>query len=87
LTPEEEVYSWGLNNDGQLGNGSIDWNDKNFQSLPKKVEGFSKGKVTAISCGEYYSMALTENGRVYSWGVKFFGTIRTSGKRYFILYF
>ena len=63
LTNCGEVYAWGLNNYGQIGNGC----NRN-QSIPIKVKGFNNERVVMISCGYYHSMALTECGHVYSWG-------------------
>eukprot|EP00351_Strombidinopsis_sp_SopsisLIS2011_P002379 CAMPEP_0116880002 /NCGR_PEP_ID=MMETSP0463-20121206/11855_1 /TAXON_ID=181622 /ORGANISM="Strombidinopsis sp, Strain SopsisLIS2011" /LENGTH=71 /DNA_ID=CAMNT_0004529993 /DNA_START=221 /DNA_END=435 /DNA_ORIENTATION=+ len=52
---------------GTLGHGSED--DVHFGS-PKKVEYFDKRgvKVQDIQLGEYHSMALSEDGNVYTWG-------------------
>jgi hypothetical protein len=57
-----EVYGWGKNEFGQTGNKSY-----LKQLSPNKVQGISQ-KVIQISCGLNHSMALTENGFVYSWG-------------------
>jgi alpha-tubulin suppressor-like RCC1 family protein len=63
LTNNGEVYAWGLNSDQQV------W-DKRYsnQMIPIKVNGFNDEKVIMISCGYCHSMALTESGRVFSWG-------------------
>jgi alpha-tubulin suppressor-like RCC1 family protein len=64
LTKEGEVYAWGDNNYGQLGQGHAQELKK-----PTKVEGSWFGmKVRAIACGSYFSMAATEDGSVYVWG-------------------
>jgi alpha-tubulin suppressor-like RCC1 family protein len=66
LTMGGEVYAWGLNDHGQIGNGT---NGKNVsQSTPLKLNGFNDEKVVMISSGYNHSMALTESGRVFSWG-------------------
>jgi hypothetical protein len=62
LTNSGEVYGWGWNEFGQIGNKS-----SFYESIPIKVNGF-KEKVIMISCGGLHSMALTESGRVFSWG-------------------
>jgi alpha-tubulin suppressor-like RCC1 family protein len=62
LTNSGEVYAWGDNRSGQIGNG------RRVQSIPIKVNGLNGEKVIQISCGYYHSMALTESGRVFSWG-------------------
>jgi alpha-tubulin suppressor-like RCC1 family protein len=63
LTNCGEVYAWGRNSWGQIGNGCND-----HQLIPIKVKGFNNERVVMISCGAYHSMALTECGHVYSWG-------------------
>jgi alpha-tubulin suppressor-like RCC1 family protein len=63
LTNCGEVYAWGDNEWGQIGNGC-----NKDQLKPIKVKGFNNERVVMISCGYYHSMALTECGHVYSWG-------------------
>jgi alpha-tubulin suppressor-like RCC1 family protein/PKD repeat protein/D-arabinose 5-phosphate isomerase GutQ len=60
------VWAWGRNNWGQLGDGSI--NTRNFpgQVLDSDA-GFFQG-VVAISSGENYVLALTNDGLVWAWG-------------------
>ncbi len=56
-----EVYSWGRNNKGQLGLGTlIDINS------PQKIPGLQN--IVAISAGENFSMALRADGTVWAWG-------------------
>ncbi|XP_054155256.1 RCC1 and BTB domain-containing protein 1-like [Oppia nitens] len=64
LTATGDVYSWGDNSYGQLGNG----NNFDIQSVPHKVKGFDSQEVIQISCGYYHSMAITKAGHVYGWG-------------------
>jgi alpha-tubulin suppressor-like RCC1 family protein len=64
LTNSGELYAWGGNRYGQIGNGNY-YN----QSIPIKVNGFNDEKIVMISCGEWHSMALTESGYVFSWGL------------------
>jgi alpha-tubulin suppressor-like RCC1 family protein len=70
LTNCGEVYAWGYNYWGQIGNGC-----NNDQSIPFKVNGFNDERVVMISCGWSHSMALTECGHVYSWGNNEFGQL------------
>jgi E3 ubiquitin-protein ligase HERC4 len=70
LTHCAEVYAWGGNRFGQLGNGRND-----NQLKPIKVKGFNNERVVMISCGECHSMALTECGHVYSWGSNYYGQL------------
>jgi alpha-tubulin suppressor-like RCC1 family protein len=70
LTNSGELYAWGGNWYGQIGNGNFD-----NQSIPIKVNGFNDEKVIQITCGEWHSMALTESGHVFSWGLNSSGQL------------
>ncbi len=63
LTTSGEVYAWGWNDSGLIGNGSHE-----NQLLPMILDGFDGEVVKSISCGSFHSLALTESGRVFSWG-------------------
>ncbi|XP_066992544.2 uncharacterized protein ca [Anabrus simplex] len=57
------VYAWGSSQFGQLGIG------KTVQSpYPRLVEGLAQERIMAVSCGQYHSMALAHDGRVFTWG-------------------
>ena len=57
-----DVYSWGANGNGQLGiNGFLD------KSAPTQVY-INSEKYKAVSAGTSFSLALAENGNLYSWG-------------------
>jgi len=71
LTTFGEVFCFGHNRFGQCGCN----NDNESQLKPVKVTGFDSLKITAISCGRYFSMALTQNGNVFSWGKNEFGQL------------
>jgi alpha-tubulin suppressor-like RCC1 family protein len=70
LTNCGEVYAWGANDWGQIGNGCND-----DQLIPTKVKGFNNERIVMISCGSFHSMALTECGHVYSWGYNVCGQL------------
>eukprot|EP00771_Trimastix_marina_P001282 gnl/Trimastix_PCT/2341.p1 GENE.gnl/Trimastix_PCT/2341~~gnl/Trimastix_PCT/2341.p1 ORF type:complete len:723 (-),score=104.11 gnl/Trimastix_PCT/2341:234-2402(-) len=64
LTPQGEVFAWGLNGHGQLGNGTT-----TNRTDPIRVGGLLAGKrVVKIACGWLHSLALTSEGEVYTWG-------------------
>lgn len=65
ITNDNSVYTVGLNENGQLGQGSSSDSD-----IPRKIALDSNTKVTSISCGTNHSLALTSDGAVYSWGFK-----------------
>jgi len=56
------LYSWGLNNHGQLGFG-----DKTNRTNPTKIGTATNW--TKIACGDYHSLALNDQGEVYGWGI------------------
>ncbi len=57
-----DVYAWGDNGAGQLGDGGM----SNRSRVPIKVDGLSD--IIAISAGERYSLALNSSGEIYAWG-------------------
>lgn len=64
---EGNVYSWGSNRNGQLGNGTTSWSyvpiKADFSAVP------SGEKIVAISTsGDGGSLAVDTAGNVYSWG-------------------
>lgn len=64
LTTEGQVYTCGTNTQGQLGHG-----DALDRSTPKLVEGLvTVGPVVQIAAGPSYSLAVTSDGTVYSYG-------------------
>ena len=79
LTEDGKVFSWGSFQGGQLGLSSeflLNENQKKtkdkemYLSKPTLIPLFRKEdiKIKKISCGEAHSLALTEKGKVYSWG-------------------
>jgi regulator of chromosome condensation len=68
-----DVWGWGLNAHGQTGTGFSCTETDSLQMQPKKVVGLSKeelgGKrVITIAAGEFHSVFLVEDGRVFACG-------------------
>jgi alpha-tubulin suppressor-like RCC1 family protein len=61
LRNDGQVFSWGFNIHGQLGDGT-----NNDQPTPVRVQ--AKNDIVAISAGGTHSLALTSQGTVLSWG-------------------
>ena len=61
LTEKGEVYTWGYNGNGQLGNGT-----REDSLVPVKVTGLEN--IAKIDAYKYITIALTQNGEVYVWG-------------------
>ncbi|KAK7864133.1 hypothetical protein R5R35_007650 [Gryllus longicercus] len=57
------VFSWGDGDYGKLGRGGSDGSKQ-----PKQVDKLSGVDVVRVYCGAQFSLALTRNGSVYSWG-------------------
>ena len=66
ITVDGELYTFGSGKYGSLG---LDDGNKNH-SLPHKVDYFEKKglKVKDVALGLHHTIALTEDGQVYSWG-------------------
>ncbi len=67
LTDMRQVYSWGLNIDGQLGLGN-----KIFQNIPVKMNLNNNQIIESIFCGLNHSILVSEDERVYTFGLKKF---------------
>ncbi len=79
LDSQGNVWAWGQNNKGQLGNGTL--NDSSNKSPVLIGEDTPLNNVKQIAAGEYHAAALTQNGEVYMWGYNYFGQIGSTEKR------
>ncbi|KAL8256268.1 hypothetical protein R6Q59_031335 [Mikania micrantha] len=81
VTADGNVYSWGRGTFGRLGNGS----DAD-QHSPVKIEFNSpdKVKIVGISAGAYHSIALADDGSVWSWGYNTYGQLGVDGENSFV---
>lgn len=52
-----QVLAWGINDFGQLGNGSTD-----YEVQPSRVRGLEDVKVADVAAGGWHSLALTDTG-------------------------
>ncbi|MEW6447431.1 MAG: stalk domain-containing protein [Bacillota bacterium] len=64
LDRDGTVWAWGLNVNGQLGDGTD--GPGNIKSIPQKVPNLVD--VVQISAGTDHSMALKKDGSVWTWG-------------------
>ena len=62
LTSTGEVYAWGSDTFGQLG-------DRHYMSSYEPVKVYIQEDVKSISCGRNHSMVLTVTGKIYVWGL------------------
>lgn len=63
VTSQGNVYSWGDGDYGKLGRGGSDGS-----KVPRLVEKFQNIEVTDVYCGAQFSVALSKDGSIYSWG-------------------
>lgn len=63
LTSKGCLISWGLSRSGQGGHG-----DRQAIKVPKKITTQPGLRFVDISCGDRHTVALTNNGRCYSFG-------------------
>ena len=68
LKTDGTVYAWGLNGNGQLGNGST-----SNSSVPVQATGL--GTVSTLAGGGQHSVILETDGTVHAWGRNFFGQL------------
>ena len=75
VTSDGDCYSWGDSFCGQLGHG-----DKRPQVEPVQVTrgGLEDECVSQISCGARHTLAVTEDGEVFSFGLGHFGVLGRS---------
>jgi len=67
------VYSWGKNSSGQLGNGNT--TDNNIPVQVNSSGSLSGKTIIAIATGKYHSIALDSEGGIYTWGYNIDGQL------------
>lgn len=70
IRSDKKVFAWGLNQYGQCGitNETGDLEDGSLITKPTYVPDLDDLKVKALAAGEHHSFALSEDGRLFSWG-------------------
>jgi alpha-tubulin suppressor-like RCC1 family protein len=68
LTQDGSVWTWGLNDCGQLGDGST-------QSRPAPVRVAGLKGVRGVAAGVAHTLALCNDGSVWAWGSNAFGEL------------
>lgn len=74
LTSLGRLFLWGINESGQLGDGSLDYREDpvDITTRFKLPEGES---ISAISLGGQHSSVITTLGRIFMWGENFNGEL------------
>lgn len=69
MSPNGKLCAWGDNDYGQLGNGTTDDSDR---AKPVTVANVV---FADIACGDNFTVALTNDGKIYAWGDNTFGQL------------
>ncbi|KAK4772652.1 hypothetical protein SAY86_014427 [Trapa natans] len=70
VTMEGEVQSWGRNQNGQLGLGTVE-----DSLLPQKMHAFKGVRIKMVAAGAEHTAAVTEDGELYGWGWGRYGNL------------
>ncbi|XP_040414789.1 serine/threonine-protein kinase Nek9 isoform X3 [Cygnus olor] len=75
VTVEKELYTWvnmqgGTKLHGQLGHG-----DRASYRQPKHVEKLQGKAIRQVSCGDDFTVCITDEGQVYAFGSDYYGCI------------
>ncbi|BDR54015.1 hypothetical protein KIMH_01260 [Bombiscardovia apis] len=71
VTNDNTLYTWGGNDYGQLGNGESGRANENHRLVPSKIEQgehTQSNKYKTVIAGYYHTIAIDEDGNIYSWG-------------------
>ncbi|KAH9314061.1 hypothetical protein KI387_022688, partial [Taxus chinensis] len=63
LSVDGQVFTWGRGKYGQLGHGSVQ-----NESRPVQVKGLADQMIVQIICGGDHTMAINNEGTLFSWG-------------------
>ncbi len=69
LKSDGSLWAWGLNNYGQLGDGTT----TNLHT-PVQIMGAGSG-IIAIAAGAYHSLAIKSDGSLWAWGYNYWGQV------------
>jgi alpha-tubulin suppressor-like RCC1 family protein len=68
LKQDGTVWTWGWNDDGQIGDGS-----NTNKTIPTQVPNLNN--VVQIAAGSYHNLALKNDGTVWAWGDNLYGQL------------
>lgn len=72
IDAEGEIWTWGNNKNGQLGNGTT-----TNSSIPIKLD--TTVKFEKIDAGDQFTVAIDENGNIWAWGYNLFVQLGNTG--------
>lgn len=67
ITQDKKVLTWGLNQFGQCGISS-ELEDGSIVPVPTEVQSLSDKNIVQIAAGEHHTLALSEDGSLYTFG-------------------
>jgi len=71
LGDDGRCYTWGKNDQGQLGiGGSISMDVYAMENFPRAIDGLEGHEIAYISAGHAHAVALTTTGELFLWGMK-----------------
>src|SRR5690554_2125174 len=73
IKSDSTLYSWGLNNHGQLANGDL---SDNSVLEPTQVTEYNDW--VTVAAGSYHAVAIKDSGSIYAWGYNGYGSIKDS---------
>ena len=75
LTNGSQVYAWGYNGEGELGNNSTTDSLVPVQVWGGEQGGTYLGDISQIAAGGYHTLALTNGSGIYAWGYNEYGQL------------
>jgi alpha-tubulin suppressor-like RCC1 family protein len=70
LGAQGELFTFGNGKHGQLGHG-----ERRAEASPRRVQALRHARVLGIACGDFHTLALADDGHVYTWGAGAFGEL------------
>ncbi|CAM9001015.1 unnamed protein product [Rhodiola kirilowii] len=79
LSEDGRLQAWGYNEYGQLGRGVTSEGLQGARVISAYAKFLDEApehvKITSVSCGEYHTAAISDNGEVYTWGLGSMGQL------------
>ncbi|XP_033108353.1 probable E3 ubiquitin-protein ligase HERC4 isoform X2 [Anneissia japonica] len=73
-----QLLSWGRNIEGQCAQSLADLQSRS-RAKPRVIKSLSSHFIVQVSCGLHHTLALTKDGKIFSWGDNNFGQLGRSG--------
>jgi alpha-tubulin suppressor-like RCC1 family protein len=79
LTADKTCWTWGDNSEGELGRTNVSFGFGSYDASPGQIPPSILSNVVAIAAGVDFSLAVTGDGRLFSWGDGSAGELGVSG--------